>query len=237
MGPGSRPVTDTGPDPATIKSLVQQHWDGRAPSFDDESQHGIHTDAQHERWLEVLRNWAGTDEKKVLDVGCGTGVVSLLLAEVGHHVTGIDFAPSMLAEARAKTAAASVDIDFLRGDAHQLPVAAGTVQLLTARHLIWTLPEPERAVREWRDALTADGTLLLIEGYWDDMEPWDEYERIHGSLPLYEGRPPAELEGILLANGFDHVSFDELLDPVLWGREPRHEYYIMRAEVPGDGSA
>jgi hypothetical protein len=37
-------------DDEIVKELVQQHWDGRAATFDEESQHGIHSDEQHDRW-------------------------------------------------------------------------------------------------------------------------------------------------------------------------------------------
>jgi 2-polyprenyl-3-methyl-5-hydroxy-6-metoxy-1,4-benzoquinol methylase len=42
----------------------------------------------------------------VLDVGCGTGSLSALLAAAGHRVTGVDLAPRMIEQARAKLAAA-----------------------------------------------------------------------------------------------------------------------------------
>ncbi|WP_435833085.1 class I SAM-dependent methyltransferase [Kitasatospora purpeofusca] len=38
----------------------------------------------------------------VLDVGCGTGSLSLLLAEAGHRVAGVDLSPEMVARSRRK---------------------------------------------------------------------------------------------------------------------------------------
>lgn len=221
-------------DDDTVKALVRQHWDGRAATFDDESQHGIHTAEQHERWLSILREWTGDPPLRVLDVGCGTGVVSSLLAALGHDVVGVDFAPKMIQQARGKAERGGHSIEFYRGDAESLAVPDDVFSLVTARHLLWTLPNPETAIGEWRRVVEPGGRILLIEGYWDHAEPWDEYEAVHGDLPMYDGKPPEEMREVLVDAGLQSVAFehDELMDSVLWGREPRHDYYVMRATVP-----
>ena len=215
-----------------VKRLVRRHWNGRAATFDDESQHGVHTDEQHDRWVKVLREWTGDDPLRILDVGCGTGVVSLLLAELGHDVTGVDFAPEMLERARAKARRADRSVEFCRGDAEALPIRDDAVELVSARHLVWTLPDPEAAIEEWKRVVEPGGRILLIEGYWEHPEPWDEYEEIHDDLPMYHGRPPEELREFLAEKGLKGIEHEPLMDPVLWGREPRHEYYIVTGEVP-----
>ncbi len=220
-------------DDDTVKGLVHQHWDGRAETFDEAPEHGIHSEAQREAWLSVLREWTGAGPRRVLDVGCGTGVLSLLLAALEHDVTGVDFAPRMLARARSKTARSDHEIDFVRGDAETLPVQTDTVDLVTARHLVWTLPNPRHALAEWRRVVRPDDHVLLLEGYWDHDEPWDEYEAIHEDLPLYDGRPPAALADVLASAGFEGIVHEPLMGPVLRGEEPRHQYYVMRATVPG----
>ncbi len=224
----TRPTRDDG----TVKKLVRRHWNGRAATFDEESHHGIHTDEQRDRWLEVLCEWTGDGGRRALDVGCGTGVVSLLLAELGHDVAGVDFAPEMLRRAREKARTTDRSVSFLRGDAEALPVRDDAVELLAARHLVWTLPDPAAALREWRRVVEPGGRVLLLEGYWDHPEPWDEYEAIHGSLPLYDGRPPGELRDVLEREGLREVEHEPLADPVLWGREPRHDYYVLCGVVP-----
>ncbi|WP_459193683.1 class I SAM-dependent methyltransferase [Halosimplex sp. J119] len=226
-------MTESDRDDA-VKDLVRRHWNGRASTFDDESQHGIHTDEQRERWLSVLSEWTGEPPRRTLDVGCGTGVVSLLLAALGHDVTGVDFAPAMLDRARAKADGAGLSVDFFRGDAERLALPDDAVELLTARHLVWTLPNPDAAIREWTRVLEPGGQLLLVEGYWDHDEPWDEYERIHDDLPMYDGRPPERIRATLEDCGLRDVEIESeaLADPVLWGREPHHDYYLAVGTVP-----
>ena len=53
----------------------------------------------------------------MLDIGCGTGGHSLLLAERGYDVVGVDLSPAMLERAREKAAAAGRSIEFVEGDA------------------------------------------------------------------------------------------------------------------------
>lgn len=224
-------MTQPTSDGDTVKELVQQHWNGRAATFDEESQHGIHSDEQHDRWLTVLREWTGDEHLHVLDVGCGTGVISLLLTELGHDVVGVDFAPEMLEHARSKAQEAGYSIEFQGGDAESLPISDDTFELLTARHLLWTLPNPSDAIREWQRVVEPGGRILLIEGYWNHGEPRDEYEHVHDDLPMYDGRPPEELRELLIQEGIGEVTHEPLMDATLWGREPHHEYYIMSGNV------
>src|SRR5207237_10912279 len=98
-----------------------------------------------------------------LDVGCGTGFLSLELAGRGHRVTGIDFAPQMLAEARKKATAQRLAVRFEEGDAEQLPFAAGSFDLVMTRHVLWTLPHPEPAVDEWIRVLRPGGRLAVMD--------------------------------------------------------------------------
>ena len=76
-----------------------------------------------------LRRWALAGPA-VLDVGCGTGSLSLLLAETGHRVTGVDLAPAMVERARDKLTAAGLPGTFLVGDAAAPPTGDETYDLV-----------------------------------------------------------------------------------------------------------
>lgn len=214
-----------------IKAAIREYWGDRADSFEDDSQHGIHSDAQREAWLSVLQPWTGEPTKQILDVGCGTGVISLLLAELGHDVTGVDFASEMLDQARTKVDQSELSATFQRGDAENLTQPDDSYDLVTARHLIWTLPSPERAIEEWRRVIRPGGRIVLIEGHWDFDETFEGYEEIHNDLPLYDGRPPEELKAFLQEQGLETVEYELLEDPLLWGQEPNYEKYIMVGNV------
>ena len=71
------------------------------------------------RWgdyIELLFNKYDCEPKTILDVACGTGALTLLLASRGYQMTGIDRANGMLEVAREKTAEQQLEIDFHHGD-------------------------------------------------------------------------------------------------------------------------
>jgi 2-polyprenyl-3-methyl-5-hydroxy-6-metoxy-1,4-benzoquinol methylase len=68
----------------------------------------------------VVEGAAALPKGKALDVGCGTGDTSIYLAKHGWNVTAIDFVQLAIDKARAKTAAAGVNVRYVRGDVTQL---------------------------------------------------------------------------------------------------------------------
>jgi 2-polyprenyl-3-methyl-5-hydroxy-6-metoxy-1,4-benzoquinol methylase len=57
----------------------------------------------------------------VLDIGCGTGSLTVLLASLGYKVTGVDLSPAMIVRAKAKTITKGFEVEFHIMDA-ALPI-------------------------------------------------------------------------------------------------------------------
>jgi ubiquinone/menaquinone biosynthesis C-methylase UbiE len=218
-------------DTVRVKELVRRHWNRRAADFDLEPSHGLLTDAQARAWRRLIAGIAGSAPLDVLDIGCGTGFLSLLLAAQGHRATGVDVASAMLARAREKAAAQGLAISFIEADVETLDLAAASYDLIVERHVIWTLPHPETALDTWRRLLRPGGRLILIEAHWDPTELQEEYNQIHDRLPLLGGRPESEMAALVRAHGFASVSVEPLMDPELWTKPPGHPRYLVTGRV------
>jgi len=208
-----------------VKQQVAAHWDRRAAHFDEDFGHSIRTPGERAAWDRILElvvpSRAALD---ALDVGSGTGFLSFELAARGHRVTGVDFAPAMIARARGKAAARGVAVRFEEADAERLPFASASFDLVISRHLLWTLPHPEAAIDEWIRVLRPRGRLVVVDGQFDataltspppgSARASAEYAAIGDQLPFLGGRPREAIEALLGAHGLIDVAGDPLLDLV-----------------------
>ncbi|USQ87448.1 class I SAM-dependent methyltransferase [Streptomyces phaeoluteigriseus] len=194
---------------------VRVDWDARAASFDEEPDHGLRAPDVRAAWADRLRDWLPDRPGDLLDLGCGTGSLSLLAAEGGHRVTGVDLSPAMVDRARNKLAGRNAV--FLVGDAAAPPVGEERFDAVLVRHVLWTLPDPGRALRHWRDLLRPGGRLVLVEGVWGTVSP--------------VGIPADRLTALLTPLA-GHTRVERLSDdPRLWGREVADERYAVVATV------
>ncbi|MFI0240734.1 class I SAM-dependent methyltransferase [Streptomyces sp. NPDC016845] len=195
-------------------SLGHAEWDAAAADFDDEPDHGLRDPAVRGAWAGRMADWLPDQPGHLLDLGCGTGSLSLLAAERGHRVTGVDFAPNMLDLARRKFA--PHDARFLLGDAAAPPVPAASYDVVLARHVLWALPDPAAALRTWVTLLRPRGRLVLVEGVWGEVSP--------------AGIPADRLLGLVRELVHGGVRHEELSsDARLWGKEVRDERYAVVA--------
>lgn len=188
-------------------------WEAEAATFDEEPDHGLRDPRIRRAWDARLRSWLPAPAGDVLDLGCGTGSLSLLAAEQGHRVTGVDLAPAMVSLAREKLAGR--DAVFLVGDAAAPPVGDRHFDTVLVRHVLWTLPHPDRVLRHWWSLLRPEGRMVLVEGVWGTVSP----------VGIPADRLTALFEPLT-----EHVRVEPLSDdPLLWGRAVTDERYAVVA--------
>jgi ubiquinone/menaquinone biosynthesis C-methylase UbiE len=234
-----------------VKQQVAAHWDRRAPHFDEDFGHSIRTPAERAAWDRILDLvLPARGALHALDAGCGTGFLTFELAARGHHVIGVDFAPSMVAEARRKSEERGLSsVEFEEADAEQLPFRPASFDLVISRHLLWTLAHPEAAIDEWIRVLRPGGRVVVVDGQFDagaapappgSARSSAEYAAIGDQLPFLGGRTKEQIEALLTAHGLVHVSGDPLRDLVAAqaqrmieeGREQRtHRRYVVWGDV------
>ncbi|MGI5291422.1 class I SAM-dependent methyltransferase [Nonomuraea polychroma] len=208
---------------------IAAYWDAAADSFDEEADHGLRDPGVRAAWADRLAAWLPESRADVLDLGCGTGSLSLLLAERGHRIVGVDLAPRMVARARAKLAGTGAVV--LVGDAARPPVGERRFDVVLARHLLWTIPEPEAALTRWAVLLRPGGRLVLVEGRWSTSSESGEGSRRDAGMPWDGGVSAAELVAAVRLTVADlaDLRVDVLADPALWGKEIDDERYAVVA--------
>ncbi len=97
----------------------------------------------------------------VLDVACGTGNLAIIAAQHGCKVQGIDVAANLIAQARIRSDAAKLDIDFEEGDAEALPYEDESFDLTVSMFGVMFTPQPAVAVGELRRVTKSGGQIAL----------------------------------------------------------------------------
>ena len=145
------------------KERIVSYWEKRSGDFLEHKRAELHS-PMSERWLYEIKNQLPQDRNlRILDVGCGAGFFSVLLAKEGYQVTGVDLTPDMIENARILAAEEKTVCDFLVMDAENLSFADESFDVVISRNLTWTLPDVKSAYREWVRVLKKGGVLLNFD--------------------------------------------------------------------------
>lgn len=145
------------------KERIVSYWEKRSGDFLEHKRAELHS-PMAERWLYEIKKQLPQDKNlRILDVGCGAGFFSVLLAKEGYQVTGVDLTPDMVENARTLAAEEKTDCEFLVMDAENLRFADESFDVVISRNLTWTLPDVKSAYREWVRVLKKGGILLNFD--------------------------------------------------------------------------
>jgi SAM-dependent methyltransferase len=99
--------------------------------------------------------------QSMLDVACGTGVVSVTAARLGARVTGLDLTPELLERARENALIARLEINWREGDVEKLPFADSSFDVVLSQFGHIFAPQPEVAIAEMLRVLKPGGTIAF----------------------------------------------------------------------------
>ncbi|MDQ3608233.1 MAG: methyltransferase domain-containing protein [Actinomycetota bacterium] len=142
-----------------FKRFEEGAWSERAGTYDRVT--GQITADVAEPLLDAAGVEAGM---RVLDVGCGTGVVTAAAAARGARATGVDLAGGMLAVARER----HPELEFVAADAEALPFRLAAFEGVVASLVINHLPAPPSAMGEFARVLAPGGRVAIA--VWDRPE-------------------------------------------------------------------
>jgi ubiquinone/menaquinone biosynthesis C-methylase UbiE len=138
-----------------------------------------------------------------LDVACGSGSLTLQIAERVRHVTGIDLTPAMIEQARAAQAERGIaNIDWRIGTIAALPFADGAFSLVTCSAAFHHLERPQQVLMEMRRVCRPGGRIAVIDVAppADKAAAFDRLERLRDPSHTH-ANSPEELHAIGAACG------------------------------------
>ena len=129
----------------------------------------------HRLWKRRLLRLANPRRgQRALDLCCGTGDVTRALAQRGVETVGLDFSEPMLAvaNARTKTRMTGAGIQFLRGDAQQIPFPDNSFDLVTISYGLRNLADWQLGLREMQRVTRPGGRILVLDFGKPDNAIW-----------------------------------------------------------------
>ena len=153
----SSPANAAGGDPHEVRkfdALAARFWDAHGDFRPLHMLNPVRTQfiAQH----------AQLSDARLLDVGCGGGLLAEALHARGARVTGIDLAPGMIEVARLHAAHAGLAIDYRMASAEQLHASgAGPFDVITCMEMLEHVSEPAHTVQTLALLLRPGGALFV----------------------------------------------------------------------------
>jgi ubiquinone/menaquinone biosynthesis C-methylase UbiE len=184
--------------------------------------------------VELIRRYALPAEARVLDAGCGTGEGSSRLAELfpRARVLGVDIIDAHLELARGRYAKFGARLAFEHQSIYELKAADRSFDLAVCRHVLHSIPYPERVIAELVRVTRVGGYLHIIpedygmlhfqRGALNPREFWHQVPASFGAATgtdLYIGR---NTFGILAGMGLEQITVDYVIVDTV--RVPRETF-------------
>ena len=175
-----------------------EYWSGRAREYSQ-----LHMDSylSEKRMFfaeQMALSMPQRESIEALDLGCGSGFMSLLLLDAGCRVTGIDFSEDMLAHARENVTSKGYEATFLRMRAQELEFPDESFDFIVSRNVTWTLEDVDVVYAEVMRVLKEGGVFLNLDSNYGSCF---NAATARGEAPAH---PTQTLEQLLQRNDLVH---------------------------------
>ncbi len=133
------------------KKKLKNRYNSTAKKYDKRYQN-----IQEQKYRPILKELKNTE--KILDIGCGTGMLLEKTIDKIDLAVGVDFSQKMLEKAKARL---PEDCSLVLGDADNLPFQDNTFDSIVSITLLQNMPDPEKTISEIARVVSSNGKLIL----------------------------------------------------------------------------
>ena len=198
----------------SLDASIQDYWRQRASGYSLCTQEELGDDNNAYRAILKELLPGSHSGQEALDIGCGPGFLAIELAKLGFESTGLDSCQVMLDQ--AKSNAQSLNINWILSDAAQNPFKDNSFDLIASRNVVWNLPDPTLAYRQWMRWLKPGGKLIVFDGnhyrYLTDPSRRDEpHRQTHKHLGQVDISVMENIAKKLPMSSHDRPAYDQKL--------------------------
>jgi SAM-dependent methyltransferase len=219
--------------PGTVFERIETAWSADAGGYDQVIQKQLSNKKEVKHWQEELRLVLGEKPLHVLDVGCGPGFFTIMLARLNHNVTSVDGAEGMVECARIniKKQALNTKLNngravtkIYQGDAVLLDKEKeDSLDAIVSRDVVWTLYDPEKTFIRWKNLLKTDGKIVIYDGdYRRDQSSLRYYalKSISNLINFFTEGKPRKKQHNSAGNGFEQL-------PMIRHNRPQYDRELL----------
>lgn len=221
----------------SVEKVIGDFWDNYSSEFD-----GEHDTENIDVWKKYLEEILGADKNKVvLDMGAGTGFLANMTAELGYTSIGVDVSRKMLEYAVDHADKKKVSAAYMYGSILDLPFMDNTADYVINARVLWTLVEPDKAIKEWARVIKPGGSIFCFNRMKEDegitvyKKDFYDNKEVDDKL-VVQGAKMDELKNLMERNGLVNVRIEQLpdtyKDEALKDMDWYQPWFVLAADKP-----
>ena len=221
----------------SVEKVIGDFWDNYSSEFD-----GEHDTENIDVWKKYLEEILGADKNKVvLDMGAGTGFLANMTAELGYTSIGVDISRKMLEYAVDHADKKKVSAAYMYGSILDLPFMDNTADYVINARVLWTLVEPDKAIKEWARVIKPGGSIFCFNRMKEDegitvyKKDFYDNKEVDDKLVVH-GAKMDELKNLMERNGLVNVRIEQLpdtyKDEALKDMDWYQPWFVLAADKP-----
>jgi len=163
----------------------ETYWSRFATDFEERTNYVVSND--HIELIKAVLS-KQTDLGNTLELGCGSGTYSEILARQARHLTATDYSDEMVAFSKQRFESVE-NVTVEKANCFSLSYLEFSFDTVVRANLLHVIPEPEKAVQECKKVLKQNGRLIIVSFTTEGMGVFSKLGMIYRYLKTF-GKPP-----------------------------------------------